>query len=458
MAEREVVPPPPWEKKDNFPPPPWEKGRGGETRQTARKHLAELYTQRGKELETAEPQRAKSDIIEKVAEVAPAVAIAPLTEGMSLGEAVGAQAAAGVVGGVLREGVRAHYGQPPSQKNLALAFGVDAAVGAGGELTGQGLQYAAEHMMPKMVALSAGQSAKGRAILEMKELETAQKLTETVRAAAKTSPVHKVADGKIVINISEPLNRALIALDKLPKATAAKEAEATGGPTMVKSLMEQLNTANGSIAAHQPLELLIEARAGLLKAAAKTDNRQEKIIYKQFIDRIDGPVKDAVKKLGPQAQALLKQRISYAQTEAEADTAVNLAKKVLSKFVRSPASTTVAGAALGGYEGYKKEGAKGMAEGVVAGAGAGFGAALLSNTSAWALQKTMTNPVAARSLERAIKFALNGQEYQAREMMERAFLVAGVRNAAKAHIRHALEGPESGTAVEQKDPLLFRRP
>src|SRR5574340_791473 len=141
----------------------------GEVSKQPRKNLANVQADQAAAQYGQDITNAKTQFAGTVAAAIPAAAIAPFTAGASVPAAMGMMGAAGLMGGVYREGVKAAGGStelPATTKDLVKSLALDTVMGAAGEGLARGIGYATMSLAPKLLERAASKFTAGQELLE----------------------------------------------------------------------------------------------------------------------------------------------------------------------------------------------------------------------------------------------------------------------------------------------------
>lgn len=374
-------------------------------------------------------------------------ALAPLTGGLSLAGEAAALGGLGLAGGIARESIKSGLGssEVPKGGDLALALGVDAIAGASGPFVSRGLMLG-KTLLPKILDRVAARSDAGKAALLTKFTETRNALYDAINQAAipkppagAVVPYGQTQTGSVFVDVERPMREAYAKIARLPRAKGAF----LGGETqltpeagqIIRDIEQDLNLQVG-IGQMQPLDGLVRAKGNFQQKIynSRTINSEERKIFQKLAEDLHGIIKTETKALGPEPAALYDKVNELGITLNKATVANTIAEK----FINTYTGRLAVGATLGAGEGYRRGGSPTSA---AMGAAMGGGAALgVPRLAALILQQTMSHPKAASQLSRALDFAIKGDNASAREISERAFAMAGVRETIKEALKQAPEG------------------
>lgn len=448
--------------------------------QKAKERLASMIAGPAKaqfeKAQTSATQDIKRNITTAVGEtaaMAPFAIAAPFTAGTSLGVGAAIMGGAGLVGGALREGIEAIGGKKQSLQDLALTLGVDTAFGAGGEALGRGLSLG-KTLLPKLLERAAVRSDLGKVLVEKQYAGIRSQLDQIV--------------GKRLVDVEAPLRSAYRDLEKLPlgkgafgeqftgltaegeetatnigasmraKGEAAKLGQQIGkakarqvrlenvqsgvtaasgisqrGRELIKEMESRLEIVNGKIASRQPLDALIEIKGNLSQKAYKEFNVRERPIFRDLAGQLDQTIKRELAG-NPEAAALYEAANEKGRTLFATTAVKTMAEKFIYSYGGRLAGFSAVGAGAGYYYGGRTPLA--AATGAAAGAGLSVGVPKLATLI---LQQTAAHPQAMAKLNQAVEFALKGDTRSEREMAERAFVMAGVRETIKEYFKQPTE-------------------
>lgn len=454
--------------------------------QKAKGHLASMESGPAKKQYEQAQASATQDIKNYVGRAAgetaamvPFAIAAPMTAGTSLAAGAGIMGAAGLASGLAREGTKKAIGssEVPKGWDLAKAVGADVAWGASGEATGRGLFLAASQL-PKAIEHAANKSAAGKALLEKAYAGIRSELDAVV--------------GKRPVNVERPLLDAKRRLEALPegkgafgeqftgltgkaeetysnivegvkaKREAAKatksltklkarqtklenvtsgvqagEAVAKTGREMIAEMEAKLEKINGRISSHQPLDALIEIKGNAQQMAyGPTTNVRERPVFRDMAETLDKIIKEQIAG-DPQAAALYKRANDLGKTVFQVPVASTMAQRFIHSYASRLVGYSIFGAGAGAYFGHSPMAA---AAGAAAGAGVSVGVPKLATLI---LQQTMDHPKAAAELSKGIEFFMRGDVGRARDMADRAFVMAGVRETVKEWIKQNQPPPDT---------------
>lgn len=443
MEER-VIPPPPWEaeaKNKGIPPPPWEekpKKRfpvGSQSRRSEA-NIRNIQVEQAAADQKQGERDAYGHALGQAAEMLPFAVAAPFTGGASLPVGLGLMSAAGVAGGLMREGTKAVVGSsdiPQTPKALAATLGVDAVTGMVGEATGRGIGAVFKELIPKLVVRSAAKDQLGRTLLT-------QAFDKTRGEISTLAPgVHADVTGSYLKFFNE--------VATLPAGTGKLGARLTKLTPKAQAIFsdvgKDLNIAQGTVSNAQPLDALIEMRGRLNQIAWDKEalGGREQAIMQRFADNLDKDIRSGLRTVGPEAEALYNKANAIWKIQMRQEIGTRVVENALSRMTSRGLGAGVIGGVGGGIYGGRKggvEGAvKGAAEGAIGGAAIGMASAAPPKISAWVLERLMAHPQAAKEVGKAIDFYAKGQTDNAASAIIRGVTVARIRNDIKA----ALEQP-----------------
>lgn len=420
--------------------------------ETAKAHLASMQGGPAKAQFEQAQASASQDIKNSLgraggeaAAMLPFVAAAPLTAGTSLPVGAAIMGGAGLLGGMAREGFKVGVGssEVPKGSDLALALGVDTAAGVGGEALGRGLMLG-KTLLPKILTRVAVRSEAGKAAVQTEFTNLRNELYQEINNAAIPKPAPgavipfgQTQTGSVFVDVERPLREAYAKIAQLPRAKGSF----LGGETkltpeagqIIRDIEQDLHLQVG-IGQLQPLDGLVRAKGNFQQKVyeSSTLNTEEREVFQKLAADLHDIIKKETKALSPQAAALYDQVNELGITLNKA----TVAKTIAEKFVNTYTGRAAIGASIGGGEGYRRGGAGTAAMGAAVGAGAGLATPRLA---ALILQQTMAHPKAAQVMSRALDLAINGKNYNAREVAGRAFAMAGVRETLKDAMRQVPE-------------------
>lgn len=423
--------------------------------ETASGHLASMQSgpakaqfEQAQASATQDIKNLTSRAVGEAAAMAPFAAAAPLTGGTSLPLGAAIMGGAGLLGGLAREGVKSVMGssEVPKGKELALALGVDTAAGVGGEMLGRGLMLG-KTLLPKILTRVAVRSEAGKAAVQTEFTNLRNELYQEINNAAipkaapnAVIPFGQTQTGSVFVDVERPLREAYAKIAQLPRAKGSF----LGGETkltpeagqIIRDIENDLHLQVG-IGQLQPLDGLVRAKGNFQQKVfeSTTLNTEEREVFQKLAADLHDIIKNETKALGPQVAALYDRVNELGITLNKA----TVAKTIAEKFVNTYTGRAAIGASVGGSEGYRRGGPGTAAIGAAVGAGAGLATPRLA---ALILQQTMAHPKAAQMMSRALDLAINGKNYNAKEVAGRAFTMAGVRETLKDAMRQTPEMQE----------------
>lgn len=377
---------------------------------------------------------AKMEFAGTAAAAVPAVAATLATGGMAAPAAMAVMGGAGLAGGVAREATKTLGGSteiPKTGADLAKSLSLDALMGVAGEGVGRGIGYATRSLAPKLLQRAAAKYEAGQELLEKAFVDTREKLTDVIRSS-----------GRPTVDVGSTLTELYDKLIHLPRGSG-KFAHRFSDPTskaaeVIGLIEEDMATHGGSVAARQHLDSLVRVKGSLQQMAfgEKSLATEERQAFKVAAAKLDTAIRDALKRLGPEAQELYETSTQLMKTQKEHNTAVSIAERALS----SMGGKAMAGGAAGGAYGMYRDGGitgalEGAAKGAAVGVALGSANAAAAKAVPWALEMVMTHPQAAKVFKNALANAAEGRNAQAMILATRAFAMSGVRERVKEWVR-----------------------
>jgi len=409
-------------------------------------NLRNIALEQSKATFEQEKADAESHALGQAAEMLPFAAAAPFTGGASLGAGLGLMGAAGVAGGLMREGTKAAMGSsqiPQTPKALAQTLGVDAVTGMVGEGVGRIGTKVVTALIPQLIQRSAVAHTLGHDAL--------QKSWDATRGELDTLTSGTYVD---VTGAYHKFHDAMAALPKGEGATGtALTAFKDKVATVLNNVSKDLKISGGGTSVKQRLDSLIEMKGQLNSIAWDKELNQgagrQLTRLKALADDLNGQIKAAIKTLpnADEAMALYDKSNSFMKILNSQNVGLIMTEKMLGRMFSRGAIGAAALGGIGGYEGYRKGGITGALEygaaGAVSGAAAGAMQAAVPRISTWVFELMAKHPKTASYVKEAIELYGKGESENANALMVRAAGVAEVRDAIKEAIRHpAVLNPE----------------